>query len=262
MNRPLILLSNDDGFRAKGLSSLRSALAGSADVVTVAPEYEQSASSHALSLHRPLRFTSHEPNLHSVEGTPADCVYTALFGGTRFLPRRPDLVLSGVNRGVNLAADVHYSGTVAAAREAALRGIAAIAFSADEEADLVAASDLAARIALGLWKQKVGRAPLLLNVNFPKGSDWPIAITRLGSRIYRDGVEFRLDPRGRDYLWLGGPPGFEHLADIDTDTGAFEHGYVGITPLALATTSEMHRDLVKSIVESIRPIAPTPGAVN
>jgi 5'-nucleotidase len=253
MDRPLILLSNDDGFRAKGLAALRLALSEVADVVTVAPEYEQSASSHALSLHRPLRFTTHEAALHSVEGTPADCVYVALFGGTRFLPRRPDLVISGVNRGVNLAADVNYSGTVAAAREAALRGIAAIAFSADEAADLVASSAFAAQFTRGLWEHQYHREPLLLNVNFPKGNAWPVTVTRLGSRTYRDGVEFRQDPRGRDYLWLGGPPGFEHLADTDTDTGAFEQGFVGITPLALATTSDVQRQLVQSIVESIRP---------
>jgi 5'-nucleotidase len=230
------------------------------DVVVVAPEHEQSASSHAISLHRPLRFTQHEPDLFSLEGTPADCVYTALFGGTRFLPRTPDVVISGVNRGLNLGGDVHYSGTVAAAREAALRGVRAVAFSADVDADLERACTCA-RHFIQLLLAETNRSPLLLNVNFPPVGDWQFVLTRLGSRIYRDGVEFRRDPRGREYLWLGGPPGVEHLAAEDTDTGAFDRGWVGVTPLELSPSCETQRSRVLDLVSAVEKAnAPTDGS--
>ena len=120
-----ILLSNDDGFFAPGLQVLRTALATFAEVVVCAPESNQSATSHSLSLNRILRLRDHGHGIHSVDGTPADCVYVALNSGTRLLPRRPDLVVSGMNHGPNLGTDVFYSGTVAAAREGALRGVPA-----------------------------------------------------------------------------------------------------------------------------------------
>lgn len=145
MSRPLILLSNDDGFQSAGLRCLRAALLEVADVVVCAPEFEQSAASHALSLHRPLRLKVHEPEVYSVDGTPADSVYVALFAGSRLLPKAPDLVVSGLNHGVNLGDDVFYSGTVAAAREGALRGYRALALSVADDSSMPAASKLAAR---------------------------------------------------------------------------------------------------------------------
>lgn len=250
MSRALILLSNDDGVRAAGLVGLLEELREIADVVVVAPEHEQSASSHALSLHRALRFSELGAGVFSLEGTPADCVYTALYGGTRFLPRTPDIVIAGINRGLNLAADVHYSGTVAAAREGALRGIPAIAFSADLETFLPSAYRMARRLTTALLERDE-RTALLLNVNFPCGSDWPLVVTRLGSRMYRDGVEFRQDPRGREYLWLGGPPGVEHLADADTDTGAYDREWVGVTPLALSPSSLEQQNCVRELIDSL-----------
>jgi len=229
-SRPLVLVSNDDGYRARGLRLLAEALARSADVVVCAPEVEQSAASHALSLHRPLRLYRHDERTFSVDGTPADCVYVALYGATRVLPRRPDVVVSGVNHGVNLGDDVFYSGTVAAAREAALKGVPSIAVSAAPDADLEAAAELATRLALSVHES--GSGALLLNVNVPRGKDWPIRATRLGRRIYRDEVEFRSDPRGREYLWIGGP-GADHGALPGSDTDAFDEGVVGISPLVL-----------------------------
>src|ERR1044071_689169 len=121
--RPLVLLSNDDGFAAPGLLAMRDALSAFADVVVCAPELNQSATSHSLSLHRSLRLRHVEEGTFSVDGTPADCVYVALNSGARILPRRPDIAVSGLNHGLNLGIDVFYSGTVAAAREAAMRGI-------------------------------------------------------------------------------------------------------------------------------------------
>ena len=125
-DRPLILLSNDDGVNARGLRALRDALVVLGRVIVVAPTSEQSASSHALTLHRPLRHRVVDEDVHSVDGSPADSVYVALYRAD-LLPRWPDLVVSGINRGYNLGTDVYYSGTVAAAREAALRGVPAMA---------------------------------------------------------------------------------------------------------------------------------------
>jgi len=228
--RPLILVSNDDGYRARGIALLARALEPRADVIVCAPEVEQSAASHALSLHRPLRLFQHDARTFSVDGTPADCVYVALYAEARVLPRRPDVVVSGVNHGVNLGDDVFYSGTVAAAREGALKGIPSLAISAAGDADFEAAAALGADLALGL--RELGTDPILLNVNVPRGRDWPIRATRLGRRIYRDEVEFRRDPRGREYLWIGGP-GAEHRPLAGSDTEAFDQGIVGITPLVL-----------------------------
>ncbi len=229
--RPLVLLSNDDGYRSAGLAALREALAHVADVVVCAPENEQSAASHALTLHRPLRLVAHGTGVFSADGTPADCVYLALHSGTRVLPRTPDLVVSGLNHGVNLGDDVFYSGTVAAAREGALKGIPAIAASADHAADRAAAARLTADLAVDLVAQKLGR-PVLMNVNFPAGAAWPLRATRLGTRRYTEATEFRIDPRGREYVWLAGP-GVTHPPVAGADTEAFDQGAVGVTPLAL-----------------------------
>jgi 5'-nucleotidase len=255
--RPLILLANDDGVRAQGLNALRGALLPHADVIVCAPDTEQSASSHSLSLHRPLRLSEHGDGIFSVDGTPADCVYTAFFAGTRILPRRPDLVLSGLNHGANLGDDVFYSGTVAAAREGALRGVPALALSAGLETDRMAAAIEAARIALALWHaQPTG--PLLLNVNIPPGSAWPCRATRLGGRFYTDEVEFRRDPRGREYLWLGGP-GVEHRPVAGSDTEAYDEGVIGLTPLVLdlwARDAAKHAETVAEAL-SMRDVVPS-----
>ncbi len=185
MNRPLVLLSNDDGHRASGIVLLKRALETVADVVVCAPESEQSAMSHSLSLHRPLRLYEREPGVFSVDGTPADCVYVALHATGRVLPRRPDLVVSGLNHGVNLGDDVFYSGTVAAAREGALKGITSLAVSAAYDTDQASACAVAAQIVQALFAAEL-KKPLLLNVNVPGGTSWPMFATRLGARVYRE----------------------------------------------------------------------------
>jgi 5'-nucleotidase len=250
MNRPLVLLSNDDGYRARGIELFARALEPIADVYVCAPEVEQSAASHALSLHRPLRLFRHGERVFSVDGTPADCVYVALYAEGRILPRKPDLVLSGVNHGVNLGDDVFYSGTVAAAREGALKGVPSMAVSAAANADLERAAALAARLALALHETKSG--PVLLNVNVPEGRDWAVRATRLGRRIYRDEVEFRTDPRGREYLWIGGP-GASHQAVAGSDTEAFDEGVVGITPLVLDLWDRGSSDRAEALAVSVEP---------
>lgn len=258
--RPLVLVSNDDGYGSLGILALRDALATWADVVVVAPETEQSATSHSLSLHRPLRTRLVEPGIFAIDGTPADSVYVALHAETRFLPRWPDLVCSGINRGLNLGQDAFYSGTVAAAREAALRGIPAIASSAHVKADLARAADLTSRLARALYDVTAGalgagvrpgpsvvRNTPLLNLNVPLGWNGEVRKTRLGARLYEEVIDFRRDPRGREYLWLGGP-GVRHEPDPGTDTDAYDEGAASITPLVLDLTSPGDRGLTDTVI--------------
>jgi 5'-nucleotidase len=245
--KPLVLLSNDDGYRADGIRLLGDALREVADVIVCAPETEQSAQSHSLTLSRPLRLRDHGGGIMSIDGTPADCVYVALHAGTRVLPRRPDVVVSGMNHGVNLGLDVFYSGTVAAAREAALRGIPAVACSSSRDADFVAACAASRRIVLAVVAE-VPRGPLLLNVNFPSGSEWEIRQTRLGDRIYSDEVDFRRDPRGGEYLWIGGSGGPEHRPIPGSDTDAFDEGAASVTPLVLDLYGESHAATTARVV--------------
>ncbi len=247
--RPLVLLSNDDGVFAKNLRAVRKALMAHADVVVCAPETNQSASSHSLSLHRPLRLRSHEDGIFGVDGTPADCVYVALHAGTRVLPRRPDLVVSGINHGLNLGIDVFYSGTVAAAREAAIRGIPAVALSADAGADREAAAKLGASLALAALEVSRAKATgrgSLLNVNIPRGDRWAVRATCLGARLYSEDVEFRKDPRGHEYLWIGGA-GVRHDLVAGSDTEAYDEGVVGVTPLTLDLWATTGRDFAGEV---------------
>ena len=236
--RPLVLLSNDDGVSAPGLLALRDALAEHADVIICAPELNQSATSHALSLTRILRVRRLDAGAFAIDGTPADCVYVALHSNPRILPRRPDLCVSGMNHGLNLGADVFYSGTVAAAREAAIRGVPSVAISADSGADRVAAARLGARLALRAWETYVrsstgARPGPLLNINIPPGDHWPVRATRLGSRLYTEDVDYRADPRGREYLWIGGAGEVRHDHVPGSDTEAYDGGAVSVTPLSL-----------------------------
>jgi 5'-nucleotidase len=240
--RPLILLSNDDGVHATGLRTLREALSSIADVFTVAPETEQSATSHRITLSAPLRHRELGDNVHAVDGTPADCVYIALVL-KGLLPRRPDLVVSGINHGFNLGMDVIYSGTVAAAREGALRGVRALAISAHPGAALAdVAQHALPLVARALTPELPGTSAsttLLFNVNFPKGTPRGVRATRLGRRDYEDSVEVRSDPRGRSYYWIGGPVS-SHDSVEGADTTAVDTGYVSVTPLSLEMTQPAH----------------------
>ncbi len=247
--RPLVLLSNDDGYASAGIQAMRQALSVVGDVVVLAPEAEQSASSHALSLHRPLRLRAVEPHVFALDGTPADCVYVALHAGTRLLPRRPDLVVSGINHGLNLGQDAFYSGTVAAAREGALRRIPAVASSAHPAADLAAVAQLTTRIALELLAAR-GKRGALLNLNVPPRWNGQVRATRLGARIYEEVVDFRRDPRGREYLWVGGP-GVRHERDEGSDTDAYDDGVASITPLLLDLSSAGDHDLAESVAKRV-----------
>ena len=259
--RPLVLLSNDDGYASPGLRELEGALRSWADVIAVAPEAEQSASSHSLSLHRPLRARCVEDGIFAIDGTPADCVYVALYAGGRFLPRWPDVVCSGINRGLNLGQDAFYSGTVAAAREGALRGIPAIASSAHTMADLARVAELTSDLARGLFEAtkdtatprpgpSVSRRTPLLNLNVPQTWTGEVRRTRLGSRLYEEVIDIRLDPRGREYMWVGGP-GVRHEPEPGTDTDAFDDGAASLTPLLLDLTRGDDNNLAEHLLERL-----------
>lgn len=237
---PLILVANDDGVEAVGNQLLREALRPLGDVFTVAPRREQSTNSHSLTLHKPLRLTEMEDRVFAVDGTPADCTYVALFHGD-LLPRKPDLVVSGINHGPNLGNDIHYSGTVAAAREAAFRGIPAIAFSAASKENLPECAEVAAQVAARLLDVSIGEGPApLLNVNFPAGKIAGIRVTRLGRRAYEDTISVRTDPRGGEYMWIGGPGPKPHEQIDGSDTEAIDQGWASVTPLDLDATYGDH----------------------
>jgi 5'-nucleotidase len=237
--KPLILLSNDDGVHSKGIRTLAKKLKHVGRIVIVAPDQERSAASHALTLHRPLRVKKIAPNFYAVDGTPADCINLAI---NEILRQRPDLIVSGINRGANLGDDVHYSGTVSAALEGGLMGIPSIAIS-------VAAKDSryffepAASFAVGLVKKvlKDGLPEgIILNVNVPnlpakdiKGYEF----TALGKRNYDKIIVEKIDPRGNKYYWIGGEDaGFEDLPD--TDCKVISEGKISITPLRVRITDK------------------------
>jgi 5'-nucleotidase len=246
--RPLILVTNDDGVQSLGLSALRRAASEVADVIVVAPTREQSAQSHAITLDRPLRHIEHETNVHSIDGTPADCVYLALFE-RRFLPRRPDLVLSGINRGHNLGTSVFYSGTVAAAREAAMRGIPAMALSAPHDADTDQLTPIVTQLVSTFIEQlrSAGLTPLL-NVNFPRATCRGTRVTRVGRQVYDEQVIPRVDPSGREYFWIGARV-TQGSEPEGTDAHAIALGYASITPLALESTSVEHWAIAAQIAQ-------------
>src|SRR4051812_36612882 len=203
MKKPLILITNDDGVLAPGIRAVADALRAFADVVVAAPDRERSAASHSISLDRPLRVDEIEAQTYAIDGTPVDCVYLGLL---HLVPRRPTLVVSGINHGYNLGSDVFYSGTVAAAVEGALRGIPAIAVSLERHAS--PDFSVAARFVSELVAETLGRGPValppasVLNVNLPHGTIDGHRITFLGRRVYRDQVEVRQDLRGRSYYWI------------------------------------------------------------
>lgn len=234
-----ILLSNDDGVHAEGLWALHEAVSKLGDTVVVAPEREQSASSHALTLHHPLRVREVRERVFAVDGTPTDCILLAIRGIPEVLDFAPDLVLSGINHGPNLGDDVGYSGTVAAAFEGHLLKRPAIAFSNVAGRRGLPRCARAARRLVELLQDRPLPSSLLLNVNFPDpGSDAAtfagFRVTRLGKRVYSDVVVHRVDPRGRPYYWIGGEPSWD--PDEASDMFAVRENYVSVTPMHLDLT--------------------------
>jgi 5'-nucleotidase len=233
-----VLLSNDDGVHAAGLQALAAAFSDQDEVWVVAPDREQSASSHAISLHRPLRMVEVRPRWFAVDGTPTDAVYMGVCKVLRATP--PDVVVSGINHGPNLGNDVHYSGTVAAAQEGALLGVpaAAISLAAPPPHDFAPA----ARFAVALVRELLRRPrqdgpPLLVNVNVPPGPVRGFCFARLGRRTYGNDVVEKTDPRGRTYYWIGGEGGARNEDIAGSDCNAVTEGLASVTPLQLDPTA-------------------------
>ena len=231
-----ILLSNDDGYFAKGLLVLAAALKERADITIVAPDKNRSAASNSLTLELPLRAFEIEPNFYKVDGTPTDCVHLAITG---LIETEPDMVIAGINHGANMGDDVLYSGTLAAATEGRFLGFPAIAISlASNEPQYF---ETAAEVAVYLLR-RIQEKPLaqdvVLNVNVP---DIPVAelkgyqVTRLGQRHKSEPVIKSQDPRGRPIYWVG-PPGLARDDGFGTDFDAVRNNYVSITPLQLDLT--------------------------
>jgi 5'-nucleotidase len=234
-----ILLSNDDGVSAPGLTALREALDGLDEVWVVAPDRDQSAVSHSVTLHRPLRIDKIGPRVFTVDGTPTDCINLAVNG---ILPQRPRLIVSGINYGANLGDDVTYSGTVSAAMEGTLLGIPSFAMSLvvreRKPADFRNAASFARNLAATLLGGEIP-PDTLFNVNVPDLPENEIrgfTLTRQGKRRYADAVVEKVDPRGRKYYWIGG----ESLDFVDaegTDFNATARGFISLTPLHLDLTN-------------------------
>lgn len=245
-----ILVSNDDGFNAPGLEALVAALEGLGELTVVAPETNCSGSSNSLTLNRPLWAHKAANGFHYVNGTPSDCVHIALTGMLDF---RPDLVVSGINNGANMGDDTLYSGTVAAATEAYLFGIPAIAFS------LVHRGwkhlDAAAKVARDVVERQIAeplQAPVLLNVNVPSVPYEAIdgmRITRLGKRHPSQPVVKTTTPYGEPVYWIG-PVGSVSDAGPDTDFGAIEQLSVSITPLRFDLTHHEQLNEVRKWVDA------------
>jgi 5'/3'-nucleotidase len=247
---PLILVSNDDGIHSAGLAALADALERIGDVVVAAPDREQSACSHALTLHRPLRIDSHGPGRYAMDGTPTDCVNLAINGGI-LGDRRPDLLVSGINRGANLGDDVTYSGTVSAAMEGTLLGIPSFAISLIGRGAFAfdAAAAFAARLAA--WVLTHGLpADTLLNVNVPQRDDGAapegVVLTRMGRRRYGDAIVENVDPRGRKYYWIAGDE-VPFVAEEGTDFHAVQHGRISVTPIHLDLTNYRSFDALANV---------------
>lgn len=245
--RPHILVTNDDGIYSDGIRQLAQAMRTIGDVTIVAPDREQSAASHALTLNRPLRLLQIEENEWIVDGTPTDCVNLAILHLLR--ERRPDMVVSGINFGPNLGDDVTYSGTISAAFEGALLGIPSIAFSAliGEHFSFEPCARFAADFVTRMLDSHTDPA-IVLNVNFPVSPFNGVQICRLGRRMYTEGVIERLDPRGKKYYWIGGePPVWER--EEGTDFAAVDAGLIAVTPLHLDLTHQQSMSRFKSFEE-------------
>jgi 5'-nucleotidase len=250
-----ILVTNDDGVHAPGLLALTQEMKTVAKVTILAPDRNWSASGHVKTMERPLRVRE----THLADGTPAlacdgapsDCVALALLG---LITEKIDLVVSGINPNANIGHDVTYSGTVTAAMEASIAGTPGLAFSLDRtpesspEPDFRPCAHIAARLVQQLGRQ-VLPGNLLLNVNvpgLPEDQIKGLQITRLGTRIYRDELVTRLDPRNHPYYWIGGEYPIA-IPENGTDAGALQAGYISVTPLSLDLTDDHGMEALRSL---------------
>lgn len=245
-----ILLTNDDGIYAPGLLALKRELEILGDVYAVAPDRPRSATGHSITLHKPLRVSRIEladgSTGYATNGTPSDCIVLAL---AAVLDDDPDLVVSGINPGPNLGEDLSYSGTVSAAMEGAICGFPsfAISLAGEDVFDFHAAAKFAVRLASKIHQNSLPK-DMLLNVNvpaLPEGEIAGVSITRQAKRRYRGRIETRIDPRGREYYWLGG-----ELLDEEppegTDVDAIQHNQISVTPIQLDFTEYRFMDELRT----------------
>lgn len=246
-DKPLILVTNDDGIFSAGIKKLVESMSNLGNVVVIAPDKQQSAVSSALTIHKPLRAAKAKlpgaMEAYAVDGTPTDCVKLGL---CFILNKKPDLVVSGINHGKNTSINVLYSGTVSGAIEGTIAGIPSIAFSMgthNPDADLTEAAKYCEKIAEKLLDGKYGA--MLLNVNFPSDNSYKgIKVTKLANSYWYDTFEKRLDPHGKEYYWFAGEyTTFD--SDPDFDDVALEHGYVSLTPLKFDFTDYSKLDELK-----------------
>ena len=249
MVRPLILITNDDGYRAPGLRALSEAVADLGDVVVVAPDRERSACGQGITIKGPLTVERIDEATYAVDGTPADCVILAL---ANLLPNKPDVVLSGINRGANLGDDVYYSGTVGGAREAAFWGIPAGACSLVTGGGRIDFGPAAAysRKLCELLLTTPPPQGVLLNMNVPlrpEGGIKGFKVTRQGMRGHASAVSITKDSRGRAFYWIAEPFDVWDEAEGD-DMAAIRAGYVSISPLRKDTTSTSDLDVIARLL--------------
>ena len=249
----LILLSNDDGYQADGIKALARELKKLGRVVIVAPMWEQSGTSHSLTIYRPLRTKKISNDVYGVSGTPTDAVMIAVYC---ILNKKPDILVSGINHGPNMGEDVIYSGTVAAAIEGYILGIPSIAISVASWDPVP--FDAAAEAVRALPERMLelsGRRLNLWNVNIPPSVGEGVkgtVITKLGSRVYNDVIIEKKDPRGKDYFWIGGgEPGWS--SESETDFAAVSAGYISVTPLRPDMTDYDGISLLKEWIVEWKP---------
>jgi 5'-nucleotidase len=231
----IILLTNDDGIDARGLVTLKKEMAKLGEVWVVAPDKEQSATSHSLTLTRPLRTKKLGPRVFSIDGTPTDAVMIAIYA---LMKKRPNLIISGINHGSNLGNDVTYSGTVAAAMEGAILRIPSIAVSMSgwEKGNFKTGARFVLMLSKLVLKKGLPK-DTFLNVNLPSRRNLKnYRITRLGRVSYRDVVIQQIDPRGQRYYWIGEQFPFTE-AQKESDFDVIKKGFVSITPLHLDMTN-------------------------
>lgn len=246
-----ILLSNDDGVTSEGLSALADALSHLGEVYTVAPDRDQSASSHSLTLTRPLRMEKISERKFSVDGTPTDCINLAVNGILK--DGKPDLVVSGINTAANMGDDITYSGTVSATMEATLLKIPSIAVSMNAKKDFVFQTGAHyARLVAELVLQTGLPEDTLLNVNVPNlplGRVKGIRITRQGKRVYKTPIVEKTDPRGKKYYWIGGDK-LDSVLIENSDIASVEDGYVSVTPIKLDMTDYAYMEELEKNFDS------------
>jgi 5'-nucleotidase len=224
---PKILVTNDDGYFSEGIIALTTALETIGDVTVVAPASEQSATAHSLTLTRPLRVRRISERHYSIDGTPTDCVTLAV---TKIMAERPDIVVSGINHGANLGDDVTYSGTVAGALEASIFKLPGIAVSLTaRDGDFTEAAKFAADLTLRVLKEGLTEGTIL-NVNIPPGEVRGVKFTHQGIKVAHVHIVEGIDPRGRNYYWIGEQEVSWKL-DPGSDYEAIQEGVVSITPL-------------------------------